>query len=126
MQKYLPLISRILISAIFIFSGSMKILGFTATKGYMAMYGMPHTTIFLTLAIMIELGGGLSILLGLKAKLGSLLVFLFLIPTTLIFHRNIADQSQLIHLLSNLAIMGGLLMLVNTGPGKISFDEGLK
>jgi putative oxidoreductase len=66
--------------------------------------------------------GGLSVLTGLKAKWGALVLFLFLIPTTLIFHREYSNQTQLIMFMKNLAIMGGLLLLVSHGAGKISLD----
>jgi putative oxidoreductase len=88
----------------------------------MDQYGMPLTFLFFIGAVCVELLGGLSILTGLKARWGALALFLFLISTTLIFHREFSDQIQVIMFMKNLAIMGGLLLLVSHGPGKISMD----
>jgi putative oxidoreductase len=70
-----------------------------------------------------EVGGGLSVLVGYKTKLGAWALFLFLIPTTLIFHHNVGDKMQMIMFLKNLAIMGGLLQLALHGAGGCSLDN---
>jgi putative oxidoreductase len=114
------LVSRVLLSAIFLFSGFKKVTAFAATQGYMTQYGMRMTGLFLVLAILLELGGGLSVLLGYYPRLGALALLLFLIPTTLVFHRDVADPVQAIQLAKNLAIMGGLIAILSVGGGKIS------
>lgn len=114
------LVSRVLLSSIFLFSGVMKIFSFTATQGYMAAQGMKMTGLFLVLAILVELGGGLSVLLGYFPRLGALALFLFLIPVTLVFHRNVSDPVQLGHVASNVAVMGGLMAIVSVGGGVFS------
>lgn len=126
MQKYIPLIGRILLSAIFIISGVMKIFNFTQTQQYMAAYGMPVTSFFLACALLIEILGGLSVLSGYKAQWGASVLAVYLIPTTLIFHSNFADQAQMIHFMLNLTIIGGLLMVTYFGPGPVSIDERVK
>ncbi len=98
----------------------MDLLG---SEQYMAAYGIPAAGILLVLSIIIEIFGGLSILLGFKAKWGAIALFIFLIPTTLIFHTEVTDQIQSIMLLKNLAMMGGLLMVANYGSGPYSLDE---
>lgn len=98
----------------------MDLLG---SEQYMAAYGIPAVGVLLVLSIMIEIFGGLSILLGFKAKWGAIALFIFLIPTTLIFHTEVTDQIQSIMLLKNFAIMGGLLMVANYGSGPYSLDE---
>jgi putative oxidoreductase len=67
----------------------------------------------------------LSLLLGYRAKAGGWLLFLFLIPTTLIFHTNFGDPNQTIHFLKNLSIMGGLLYVAGFGAGRYSMDAGV-
>lgn len=121
------LIGRILLATIFILAGFGKITGWEGTAGYMASRGMPAIPFFLTLAIIFELLGGLSLLLGFKTKIGALALFLFLVPTTLVFHNfwtypEAQQQIQMIMFLKNLAIMGGLLMLAAAGPGPLSLD----
>lgn len=124
-MKFVPLIARILIAAIFLMAGTQKVFDFSGTQQYMASKGMPLTALFLVGAILAELGGGLSVLLGLKARWGATALFLFLIPTTLIFHTEFSVQLQVIMFMKNLAIMGGLLMVAYFGPGPVSIDERL-
>ena len=54
------------------------------------------------------------------------LLFLFMIPTTLIFHTNFSDPNQMIHFLKNVSIMGGLLYVARYGAGRYSMDAGLE
>jgi len=123
MQKFITLIGRILISQIFLASGFGKITGFSGTQKYMAAYGMPFTAFFAICAIILEIGGGLSVLLGYKARWGAVALMVFLIPTTLIFHTNFSDQMQVIQFMKNIAILGGLFMVAGFGAGDMSLDE---
>ena len=123
MNQYIPLISRILISIIFLMAGFGKIMDPQGTMGYMTAMGMPFTGFFLLGAILMEVGGGLSVLAGYKTKWGAWALVLFLIPTTLIFHHNVGDKMQMIMFLKNLAIMGGLLQLALHGAGACSLDN---
>ena len=122
-ENVLSLISRVLLSAIFLISGVNKILHPVATQQYMAAHGMPLLGLFMVGAIAIELVGGLSVLLGYKVRWGAIALALFLIPATLIFHNNFADQMQTIHFLKNLAILGGLLIVIQYGAGQISLER---
>jgi putative oxidoreductase len=119
-QNYILLIARALLSALFIWSGINKILDPVGTQQYMAAYGMPWISVFLVAAIVTELGGGLSVLLGYRSRLGAAVLALFLIPATLIFHTNFADPIQQIMFMKNLAIFGGLLMIVQLGSGQVA------
>jgi putative oxidoreductase len=114
------LVSRVLLSVIFLFSGMLKIFFFATTQDYMARFGMRMTGLFLVLAILFELAGGLSILLGYYPRVGSLLLILYLAPVTLVFHRNFADPGQIGQCAKNLAIMGGLLALLSVGGGEFA------
>ena len=122
------LVARILLAAIFIISGFGKITGYEGTAGYMAAQGLPLVGILLPLTIAIELGGGLLLALGWKARWAAALLFLFLIPATLVFHQfwgidpKLAQMQQ-IHFLKNVAIMGGMLMVAAFGPGAWSVDR---
>ncbi|MBI5574859.1 MAG: DoxX family protein [Deltaproteobacteria bacterium] len=114
------LVSRILVSCIFIYSGAGKVLAFQQTQAYMAGAGMHATGLFLVLAILFELGGGLSVLLGYYPRLGALALILFLVPTTFVFHRNFSDAAQIAHFAKNFAIIGGLFAIVASGGGEFS------
>ena len=124
---YPNLIGRLLLGLIFLISGLNKIVDPQGTQQYMTMMGMTWmTTLFYLGAIVIELAGSLSLLLGYRTRLGAWLLFLFMIPTTLIFHTHLADPNQMIHFLKNLSIMGGLLYVAGYGAGRYSMDAGLE
>ncbi len=116
------LASRVLLSAIFVYSGVMKIFHFSATTGFMTAQGMHMAGMFLVLAILVEIAGGLSVLLGYFPRLGALALALYLVPVTLVFHRNFGDPGQAAHFMKNVAISGGLLAIVSVGGGVFSVD----
>src|SRR3954447_26000820 len=86
LERYGALAARVLISQIFLLSGVMKIVNWSETAEQMAGRGMFWVPFFLAAATVVELAAGLSLLLGLKARAGALLLFLYLIPVTLVFH----------------------------------------
>ena len=118
-----PVIGRVLLAAIFIFSGIGKILAPAATIGYIEAMGLPLASVGLVVAIAVELVGGLMLALGFKTRLVALGLALFSIVTGLAFHNAIGDQNQLIHLLKNLSMAGGLLQVVAFGAGAYSLDN---
>jgi putative oxidoreductase len=123
----LSLVGRILLAAIFLMSGIHKIMDPQGTQQYMAAMGMTTLTgLFYVGAIIIELAGSLSLLLGYHARAGAWLLVLFMIPTTLIFHTNFADPNQMIHFLKNLTTIGGLIYVAAYGAGALSMDAGLE
>jgi len=120
------LIGRIFLALIFFQSGIGKIGNFAGTAQYMASQGMPNTNFFLVAAIFFELVGSITIILGYFTRFGTLLLLIFLIPTTLIFHTNFADPMQKIHFMKNVSMYGGLLVLLSTGAGRYSLDYFLR
>jgi putative oxidoreductase len=123
LNKYGPLLGRILLSVIFIYAGWHKIGGFDNTAQFMASKGLPLTEVLLVLTIIIELGGGLLILIGYQARWAAMVIFLFLIPVTVIFHPPWSDPGQINSFLKNLAIMGGMLYIMVHGPGPLSLGK---
>jgi putative oxidoreductase len=83
---------------------------------------MPYTSLFLFGAIIFELAGSVLVILGYYARFGALLLVIFLIPTTIIFHTNFEDPNQIIHFMKNLSMFGGCLVLLGMGPGRFSLD----
>jgi len=125
-NQYQPwglLAGRLLLAYLFIVAGYGKIGGFAGTAKYMASKGMPMVEVLLVGTILIELIGGLMLAIGWKARLAAWAIFLFIIPTTVIFHPVWADASQMIQFNKNLAIMGGMLYVAFMGPGKLSLDK---
>jgi putative oxidoreductase len=128
LQNSAALFGRTLLALLFVVSGFGKITGFQGTAAYMASKGMPMAEVLLVGAIAIELVGGLMLVAGFKARWAALAIFLFTIPTTIIFHNPSgldaqAAQGQMIHLMKNLSIMGGMLLIAAFGPGAWSVDR---
>jgi putative oxidoreductase len=126
MSQFQPLgllAGRLLLAYLFIDAGYGKIAGFAGTAKYMASKGMAMVEPLLVATIVIELVGGLMIAVGVKARWAAWVIFLFLIPVTVIFHPAWADPAQAIAFNKNLAIMGGMLYLALIGPGRLSLDK---
>lgn len=115
------LVGRILLVVLFVLSGFGKLTGYDATAAYMTSHGMGFVPVLLPLSIVVELGGGLLIVLGLFTRPVALIMFLFVIPVTFVFHTG-GDAASQIQLLKNVSIMGALLLLTAAGPGRYSLD----
>lgn len=127
-RSIVPLVGRILVSIVFIMGGIGKITGFSIEEGMVAAKHLPMPAVALGIALVIELVGGLAILLGLFMRFTAWILFLYLIPTTFLFHNFWAFQGMdridpMIHFEKNLAIMGGLLILAAFGAGGYSIDS---
>jgi uncharacterized membrane protein YphA (DoxX/SURF4 family) len=123
MRTYFPLIGRILFAQVFLISSFSKMADFEGTWKYMEMNGVPMAPLFLLVAILFEFGGGLSLLFGFQTKMGALMLILFLLPTTLIFHLDVSDPVQKMNLIQNFAILGGLFTILYHGGGPKSIDK---
>ena len=114
------LAGRILLAFLFIMAGYGKIGGYAGTQAYMEAMGVPGA--LLPLVIATELGGGLLILLGLGTRLAAVALAGFSILAAVLFHFKPDDPMQMIMLMKNFAIAGGLLFLVAQGAGRLSLD----
>ena len=122
------LIGRALLAVVFVPAGYSKIGGFAGTAGYMASKGMPAVEVLLALTIVVELGGGLMLLFGWKARWAALALAGFTLLAALLFHNYwalpAADQMmQRLMFTKNLGIAGGLLLIFALGPGRLSIDR---
>lgn len=115
------LAGRALLSAIFVLSGAGKIFGYAGTAAYMESQGVPG--ILLPAVIAVELLGGLMILVGFGSRWAALALAGFTLAAAALFHNNLADQTQMIMFMKNLAIAGGLLLLFANGPGRLSLKD---
>lgn len=121
-DSVIPVIGRILMATIFVFSGIGKVLAPEGTLGYIQSVGLPFASAALVAAIAIEIGGGALLALGYKTRLVAAGLAAFSLVTAFVFHNAIGDQNQLIHLLKNIAMAGGLLQVVAFGAGAYSLD----
>ena len=120
--KYIAALGRLLIAIMFIFSGFGKIMAPEATQGYIASVGLPVPLLSYLLAIVVEIGGGILLVVGYQTRIVSLVVAAFTLATAVFFHNNFADQNQMIHFMKNIAIAGGLLQVAAFGAGAFSLD----
>lgn len=122
------LAGRILLALMFILSGIGKIAAFAITAAVIASKGLPVAEVLAAVSIAVELGGGLAIVFGWKAREAAALIFLWMIPVTLIFHNPLGldpalAKEEVIHLEKNLSIMGGLLGVFAFGAGRFASER---
>ena len=118
----IPLVGRVLLAAIFVLSGVGKIFAPEATVGYIASAGLPFPQLAFIGAVLVEVVGGLLLVVGYKTRIAAIALAVFTVVAGLIFHNVAGDQNHFIHLLKNLAIAGGLLQVVAFGAGALSLD----
>ena len=116
------LTGRILIAAIFLLSGFAKVTAPAATIGYIQAAGLPAPTLAYAAALVVELGGGILLVIGYRTRLVAAALVLFAFATAFGFHHDFADQNQFIHFFKNVAMAGGLLQVVAFGGGRLSVD----
>jgi putative oxidoreductase len=127
LNSVLLLAGRILLALIFLLAGIGKLVDWSATERMMTDHGMIGVSFLLPAAAFLEISGGLALLAGWATRPAAFALFLFLIPTTLIFHNfwaydGLAQQNQMQNFMKNLAIMGGLLELAAAGAGAYAID----
>ncbi|MDQ6958386.1 MAG: DoxX family protein [Mariprofundaceae bacterium] len=119
-MKWTELIGRILLAQLFLMAGIHKITAYAGTQGYMEAMGVPG--MLLPLVILLEVGGGLMLVLGWKARWAAAAMGVFSLTSAAIFHHNLADQMQMIMFMKNLSIAGGMFILAVHGAGILSLD----
>ncbi|MFA6156739.1 DoxX family protein [Mesorhizobium sp.] len=116
------LLGRILLAIIFLLSGFGKLTAISGTAGYFGSMGLPVPTVTAVVVGLIELLGGLAIVVGFQTRIVAWVLAIFTIATALVAHTGWADQNQMIHFLKNVAIAGGFLVLASSGAGAYSID----
>ena len=120
LNKVGVLVGRILMALIFLLSGIGKFAQPAMSLAYMKMNGVPAAQPLLYLSAIVEVVGGLTLLIGFRARWAALILFLWLIPVTLMMHAIPGGQMNQVELMKNLAIMGGLLIVASQGAGAYS------
>jgi len=124
MEKFSQLVARVFLGHIFLLAGASKVGAYAGTQGYMEAMGVPG--MLLPLVILLEVAGGLAIIIGWKTKWSAIALAVFSIVSAIIFHHNFADQTQMIMFMKNIAIAGGFLLLTVHGAGAYSIDNRRK
>jgi putative oxidoreductase len=114
------LASRLLLAWIFIHEGAFLAMNFDAASAGMAKMGVPAAALVPTIAL--QLVAGLAIAIGWHARLGAAALGLFCVATAILFHTNFASRNELLHFEKDLAIAGGMFVLMLRGAGGLSID----
>jgi putative oxidoreductase len=123
------LVGRVLLAAMFVWAGFGKITGYDGTAGFMASAGMPMVGVLLPLTILLELGGGMALIVGWQARWVALALAAFTLVASLVFHNywtmtGAAVMTNMLFFYKNVAVIGGMLMVFAFGPGRFSVDRG--
>ena len=123
----IAVVARLAIALIFLWSGLGKLFAAGGTAAYMEQFGVPVAAVLVWVAVAVELGGGLALVLGWQTRLAAAALAFYTLVAALIFHAFwAADAAQAlnveIHFMKNVAIFGGLLMLVAHGAGRYGLD----
>ena len=115
-------VGRILYALMFLIFGYGKVTAYGGTVGYMASLGLPAPSLFTLLAIVIEIGGGLLMLVGYQTRLVALALGIYMLVAAFIGHFQLGDLNQFQHFWKNIALVGGSLAFVACGAGAYSLD----
>ena len=110
-------IALVLLCLVFVHAVIGKLTGLSGVAQMMAAKGLPLAPVLLVAAMALMAVGAVLVISGIRARLGAILLLLFLVPTTLIFHNDVADAQQRIQLFKNLSIIGGLLLVADRSEG---------
>ena len=127
-QDVAALVGRILLAALFVPAGFGKLMGFAGTVGYIASVGLPVPQVAAVVAILVELGLGLALLVGFKTRWAAIGIALFTLVATFSFHNYwamAADKAFVNQLMffKNIAVDGGQMVVWAFGPGRLSIDK---
>lgn len=112
--------ARGLLGLFFIYFGLDKLMSYSDTSIYMSAFGV--SGLFLPLVLLLEIVGGIALLVGWQLKRAAALLAGFTVLTALVFHSDFSEQVQVILFMKNIAIAAGLLLFVAIGAGRLSLD----
>jgi putative oxidoreductase len=121
-NSIIVLVGRILLAAIFILAGFSKFADIPGTAGYFGMYNLPAPSALAVISALVEVVGGIAVLIGFQTRIAAFALAAFCVLTALIAHMDWADLNQMIHFQKNLAMAGGFLVLGAYGAGALSVD----
>lgn len=116
------LAGRVLLSVMFILGGFAKLTAIAGTAAWFGSLGLPLPTLTTVVVGLVELLGGLAILVGFRTRIAAIVLAVFTLAATAVAHLDIADATQQLFFMKNLAITGGFLVLAAFGAGSLSLD----
>lgn len=130
-QRYVPLAARILLAHVFIISGISKIFRFAPTAALLTSVELPAANLLLVLVILLEIGGGILLIVGWQVRWVAAAFCVFILLATMIFHPfwkadPASVPGQLNNFMKNFAVMGGMLYVLAFGAGQLSIDNRLR
>lgn len=109
-------VGRIVMGLAFIYYGVSKFFFIPGTIGFVATK-LPLATEVFWLAVVIEIGGGVLLVLGLATRGVAYFFAFYCCFTAIVFHFVPENRSLLDHFAENFALAGGFLILATVGPG---------
>jgi putative oxidoreductase len=122
-MNYVAAIGRLLIAAIFLWSGIHKFQTPAETQAYIASANIPMPVIAYWAATAVEIIGGICLVLGLAVRPAALVLVFYTIAAAVFFHSKFTDQMQSINFMKNVAMAGGLLQVVAFGSGGLALTD---
>ena len=116
------LVGRIFLSILFILAGYAKLTSLAGTAGFFGSIGLPMPMATAAIVGLVELLGGIAVLVGFKTRIAAIVLALFVLAATAIAHLDFSQAGNALMLQKNLAIAGGFLLLAVLGAGPLSFD----
>jgi putative oxidoreductase len=123
---YLVVLGRIMLAALFLWSGLGKLMSYEGTVGYISSVGLPLAPLGYLIAVGVEIGGGIALVVGFKTRIVAAVFAVYALATALSFHMNFGDLNQATHFFKNISIAGGMLHVFAFGGGALSFDRWLQ
>jgi putative oxidoreductase len=123
-MSWVILLSRVLMSAIFIHAGFGKAMNPSGTMAMLAHYNLPMPGLGYAVTLLVEIGAGIAFLLGWKGRAAALVLAIWCVATAFVAHYHPGDTNQMIHFMKNLCMAGGFLQVVAYGSGAFSIDRG--
>jgi putative oxidoreductase len=124
----LTLAGRVLLALMFVWAGVSKLTNLDGTAGYIASGGLPMPDVLAVIVALFEVIAGLALAVGLHARWAALALAAFTLLATLLFHKfwAVPPEQQVVQqlmFLKNLAVVGGMFIVVAFGAGPLSIDN---
>jgi|SRR5580700_5439857 putative oxidoreductase len=122
-EEFATLIARVIMSAPFIWAGYTKLVAAAGTQAYFGKLGLPVPVLAWSVAVAVELLGGLALFLGIQARVTGIILAVWCIATAIVAHSNFSDPNMVIHFMKNVIMAGGFLYVAVFGAGAYTIGQ---